>query len=80
MNSATLVVSPKTISLPKAILWGGLIAGVLDAIDGVVAFGLKGLNPIQPKVFPTTAAPGTARRPWPKSCSSRCQKIGPLFP
>jgi len=47
MNSATLVVSPKTISLPKAILWGGLIAGVLDAIDGVVAFGLKGLNPIQ---------------------------------
>ena len=47
MNSAALLVSPKTMSLPKAILWGGLIAGVLDAIDGVVAFGLKGLNPIQ---------------------------------
>src|SRR6516164_8632652 len=38
MNSAALLVSPKTMSLPKAILWGGLIAGVLDAIDGVVAF------------------------------------------
>ena len=46
MNSATLAVSQKTMSLPKAILWGGLVAGVLDAIDGVVAFGLKGLNPI----------------------------------
>ena len=47
MNSATLAVSQKTMSLPKAILWGGLVAGVLDAIDGVVAYGLKGLNPIQ---------------------------------
>ena len=47
MNAATLAVSQKTMSLPKAILWGGLVAGVLDAIDGVVAFGLKGLNPIQ---------------------------------
>jgi hypothetical protein len=26
---------------------GGLVAGVLDAVDGVVAFGLKGLNPLQ---------------------------------
>ena len=47
MNSATLAVSPKTMSPFKAILWGGLVAGVFDAIDGVVAFGLKGLNPIQ---------------------------------
>ena len=29
------------------IVWGGLIAGVLDALDGIVAFGLKGMNPIQ---------------------------------
>jgi uncharacterized membrane protein YagU involved in acid resistance len=29
------------------IVWGGLVAGVLDAIDGVVAFGFKGMNPIQ---------------------------------
>jgi len=30
-----------------AILWGGLIAGALDATDGVVAYGFQGLNPIQ---------------------------------
>lgn len=46
MNSVTLVVSPRTMSPFKAILWGGLVAGVFDAIDGVVAFGLMGLNPI----------------------------------
>ena len=34
-------------TIPRAILWGGLIAGVLDALDGVVAFGFNGLNPIQ---------------------------------
>ena len=28
-------------------LWGGLIAGALDAADGVVAYGFQGLNPIQ---------------------------------
>jgi hypothetical protein len=27
--------------------WGGLVAGTLDAVDGVVAFGTQGLNPIQ---------------------------------
>ncbi len=31
----------------RAILFGGLVAGALDAVDGVVAFGLKGFNPIQ---------------------------------
>ena len=31
----------------KAIVWGGLVAGVLDATDGVVVYGLQGLNPIQ---------------------------------
>jgi uncharacterized membrane protein YagU involved in acid resistance len=39
--------SKPSLTTPQAILWGGLIAGVLDAIDGVVAFGFKGLNPIQ---------------------------------
>jgi len=29
------------------IVWGGLLAGTLDAVDGVVAFGFKGMNPIQ---------------------------------
>lgn len=31
----------------ETIFWGGLTAGVLDAVDGVIAFGFKGLNPIQ---------------------------------
>lgn len=31
----------------SAIGWGGLVAGTLDAIDGVVAYGFLGLNPIQ---------------------------------
>jgi uncharacterized membrane protein YagU involved in acid resistance len=31
----------------QAILWGGLIAGTCDAVDGVIAFGTQGLNPIQ---------------------------------
>jgi hypothetical protein len=30
-----------------AILWGGLIAGALDATDGVVALGFQGLSPVQ---------------------------------
>ena len=29
------------------IVWGGLLAGTLDAVDGVIAFGFKGMNPIQ---------------------------------
>jgi hypothetical protein len=39
--------STSTRTISTAILWGGLVAGVLDAADGVVAFGFKGLNPIQ---------------------------------
>jgi len=39
--------SISTMTISKAVLWGGLIAGVLDAVDGVVAFGFNGLNPIQ---------------------------------
>ena len=45
-----LTASPPTIrplSVGSAILWGGLAAGVLDAVDGVIAFGREGLNPIQ---------------------------------
>ena len=39
--------SATTMTIPKAILWGGLVAGALDATDGVVAYGFQGLNPIQ---------------------------------
>src|SRR5215470_11893862 len=37
-------------STPRAfdtVVYGGLLAGTLDAVDGVVAFGFKGMNPIQ---------------------------------
>jgi uncharacterized membrane protein YagU involved in acid resistance len=36
-----------TLSPAKAILYGTLVAGALDATDGVVFFGLQGLNPVQ---------------------------------
>ncbi len=47
MNAPANPMPAKLRTVPKAILWGGLIAGALDAVDGVVAFGLQGLNPIQ---------------------------------
>lgn len=34
-------------SVFDTIVLGGLSAGTLDAVDGVVAFGFKGMNPIQ---------------------------------
>lgn len=44
------VTTGKEVGRPRAfdtIIWGGLVAGVLDAVDGVVAFGFKGMSPIQ---------------------------------
>ena len=37
----------RSVTAGYAILWGGLVAGILDAIDGAIAFGTQGLNPIQ---------------------------------
>lgn len=45
--SATNSTAARRYSVREAIFWGGLTAGVLDAIDGVIAFGTQGLNPIQ---------------------------------
>ena len=47
MNSATVLSPKQSLTNTQAIFWGGLIAGVLDAIDGVIAYGTQGLNPIQ---------------------------------
>jgi uncharacterized membrane protein YagU involved in acid resistance len=44
----------------QAILWGGLIAGILDSIDAVIAFGLKGMNPIQVLQYIASGVLGTA--------------------
>ena len=47
MSSATIPSSKQSLTSLRAILWGGVVAGILDAIDGVIAFGTQGLNPIQ---------------------------------
>jgi len=49
-------------STPRAfdtILWGGLTAGVLDSIDAVIAFGFKGMNPIQVLQYVASGALGS---------------------
>jgi uncharacterized membrane protein YagU involved in acid resistance len=47
MSNAATLSSRQSITTSQAILWGGLIAGTFDAVDGVIAFGAQGLNPIQ---------------------------------
>lgn len=47
MNSATVLSSKQSFTSVQAIFWGGLVAGILDAFDGVIVFGTQGLNPIQ---------------------------------
>jgi hypothetical protein len=47
VNNATALSSRQPLTNVQAIFWGGLVAGTLDAIDGVIAYGTQGLNPIQ---------------------------------
>jgi uncharacterized membrane protein YagU involved in acid resistance len=47
VNSATIPSPKQAFTSAQAIFWGGLVAGTLDAVDGVIAFGTQGLNPIQ---------------------------------
>jgi hypothetical protein len=47
MNTTTAAFPTHAGSITRAIFWGGLIAGALDATDGVVAYGFQGLNPVQ---------------------------------
>ena len=47
MNSTTVLAPKQSLTNRQAIFWGGLVAGLLDAIDGVIAYGTQGLNPIQ---------------------------------
>jgi hypothetical protein len=56
MNSATVFAPQQVLTNVQAIFWGGLIAGVLDAIDGVIAYGTQGLNPIQVLQFIASGA------------------------
>ncbi len=52
--------SVRPLAFRQAIVWGGLVAGVLDAIDGVIAFGTQGLNPIQVLQYIASGLLGTA--------------------
>jgi uncharacterized membrane protein YagU involved in acid resistance len=52
--------SSKSFTLTKAILWATLIAGVLDATDGVVFFGIHGLNPIEVLQYIASGALGAS--------------------
>jgi hypothetical protein len=47
VNNATVLAQRQALTNVQAIFWGGLVAGILDAVDGVIAFGTQGLNPIQ---------------------------------
>ena len=47
MNNATVIASKPALTNLQGVFWGGLIAGTLDAVDGVIAYGTQGLNPIQ---------------------------------
>jgi hypothetical protein len=47
VNNATVLTQNQDLTNVQAIFWGGLVAGTLDAVDGVIAYGTQGLNPIQ---------------------------------
>jgi len=47
VNNGTVLAQKQALTNAQAIFWGGLVAGILDAVDGVIAFGTQGLNPIQ---------------------------------
>jgi hypothetical protein len=60
MNPIINPLSRTNVSVPQAILVGTLIAGTLDALDGVVAFGLQGMNPIQVLQYIASGAIGAS--------------------
>jgi hypothetical protein len=47
VNNATVLSPRQALTKVQTIFWGGLTAGILDAVDGVIAFATQGLNPIQ---------------------------------
>lgn len=44
----------------NTILWGGLVAGTLDAVDAVIAFGWVGMDPLQVLQFIASGLLGPA--------------------
>ena len=60
MNALLNPFAKTSVSIPQAILWGGVVAGILDAADGVIDYGFQGLNPIQVLQYIASGALGTA--------------------
>ena len=58
MSAMTVPFSTGKLSVTRAILWGGLVAGILDATNGVVTYGITGLNPIQVLRYIAGGLPG----------------------
>jgi len=60
MRSTEILSPEQSLTTLQAILWGGLIAGTLDAVGGVIAFGTQGLNPMQVLQYIASGALGQA--------------------
>jgi hypothetical protein len=42
VNNATVLAQRQALTNVQGIFWGGLVAGILDAVDGAIAFGAQG--------------------------------------
>jgi len=60
MNSLLNPFSNKLLSVAQAILGATIVVGVLDAVNGVIAYGFLGRNPIQVLQYIASGAFGTA--------------------
>ena len=58
MNNAAVLAPKQSVTDMQAIFWGGLLAGTLDDVDGVIAYGTQGLNPVQVLQYIVSAALG----------------------
>jgi hypothetical protein len=58
MNTATALAQNQPSTRIKAIFMGGLVAGIIDAVDGVIAYGTQGLNSIQVLQYIASGAMG----------------------
>jgi len=60
VNNATVLSQKQALTPVRAIFWGGLVAGTLDAVDGVIAYGTQGLNPIPVLQYIASGALGSS--------------------
>src|SRR5215469_13855450 len=60
MSNAMALAPKQALTNVQSIFWGGLVAGTLDAVDGVIAYGMQGLNPIQVLQYIASGALGNS--------------------